>query len=379
MSKSLIQDNLERGSCDCIMTREALLKTFRDRFRQRSTWAAILVFIGAWAVVRVLMGWRGGPLGSQLLSLAFFVFGHIFLSPLPWQWTRDDRPLASIFRGSMQALPWNALWLSLAVFLVNLVFPDSGSAFPHGFHGMDGGKGPLMNILPNQGASLLPILANLPFAMLLGWFLADKDKSQAVEADLREGERNARAQALQAQLHPHALYNVLSGLTELVHEDPDATEDALIKLTDLLRNLTHHGSKLAVPFSEEKALVSGYLEIESIRLASRLEVSWNWPTWADGLMLPPLLLQPLVENAIKHGISAHPDGGRLNISVSKEADNVILRVANSGMPMGMEAGRGVGITNLRDRLALMPSLSPTFSLVNEDDWTIAELRLRLHA
>jgi LytS/YehU family sensor histidine kinase len=219
-------------------------------------------------------------------------------------------------------------------------------------------------------------LLNLPFAMILGWFLAEKERAEAAEAELAELARQAQAKALQAQLHPHALYNVLGGLTELVHEDPDAAEEALIGLVEMLRMLTRQGAASELPLSQERALVKHYLAIEEIRLGPRLQVKWQWPEWADPIKLPPLLLQPLVENAIKHGISPCPEGGTLRIGISRTSRDLVLRVANTGHSFDPKAAEGTGLRNLRERLALMPQLDPSLELRWEEGWALAELRLR---
>jgi len=229
---------------------------------------------------------------------------------------------------------------------------------------------------PGLPQELNLLMLNLPFALILGWFLAGKEASEAREAGLRDKEREARALALQAQLHPHALYNVLAGLAELAHEDADATEQAIISLVDLLRMLTRHGAAPRMALAQERTLLKRYLAIESLRLGDRLRVQWDWPPWADAVALPPLLLQPLVENAVKHGIAPCPQGGELRIGVQRQGRALLLRVANTGAPFHPNAPAGTGLTNLRERLSLLPGLEGSLSLRADQGWTLAELRLR---
>jgi len=113
--------------------------------------------------------------------------------------------------------------------------------------------------------------------------------------------------------------------------------------------LTRHGSALSLPLAQERALLKRYLAIESLRLGDRLRIQWNWPPWADAIDLPPLLLQPLVENAVKHGIAASPEGGHLRIAVARQGVHLFLRVANTGAPWTPKA-EGKGLANLRERL-----------------------------
>jgi hypothetical protein len=353
------------------------------RFQRPVTWGALLGFGLVWVLVR----WAGGQPFQQIGLDEFMVpvlalAGHLALSAAPWQWTGDSRPMAPLLRGSLQALPWNALWLMGLLAFIHGAFPPSTRpralqpppprlarrAWPPL-------RPPAPRPRPAPRPEFMLFLLNLPFAMVLGWFLAERERMAALQGVLETRVRDARAVALQAQLHPHALYNVLSGLTELVHEDPDAAEEALLALVDLLRLLTRHGAATLCPLSEERLLLKHYLAIESIRLGSRLQVAWVWPVWADALELPPLLLQPLVENAVKHGISSHPEGGQLRIEAHGTPYAFQLRVANTGSPF-QPGDEGTGLRNLRERLALLSSLQGSLRLAREGDWTLADLMLR---
>ncbi|MDR3669310.1 MAG: histidine kinase [Holophaga sp.] len=293
--------------------------------------------------------------------------GHVGLAPLPWQWTGDDRPKAPPLRGLLQALPWNTLWLSALLGVVIMFFPfsDLRPAFHlHLFYFQ-------ILLRPQWGI----LLFNYPLALLFGWFLSDKESAEASVLEWRALADRTRAQALQAQLNPHVLFNVLSGLTELVHEDPEAAEQALVGLVEMYRQLMTHGQAARAPLARERALLNGYLGIEEIRLGSRLEVRWVWPPWADALELPPLLLQPLVENAIKHGIAPSLKGGTIRIEVTRQADRLQLTVANDGQPLNPAFSSGVGLGNLKERLVFLPELKPKLDLRQEGAWVFASLSL----
>jgi len=334
------------------------------KFRTPSTWGAILVYGLAWTVGRLLLGMPEflSP-SAEFLVPFLFVTALIALAPLPWLWTRDDHPMARPVRGLLQAIPWNLAWISMLAWtcLTIGLGPD--------WTRTDGRFHHLLN--PTLGFFFL----NFPLALILGWFLADKERAEASGRELKALADQARAQALQAQLSPHVLFNVLSGLTELVHEDADAAEEALVGLTELYRQLTTHGSALKVPLRAERDLIERYLELEEIRLGDRLTLEWEWPPWADGLELPPLLLQPLVENAIKHGISPDPEGGILRVSVQRDQERLVLAVANTGKPLPEIRTEGTGLGNLRQRLALLPVLAPVLELDQVGGWTRAKLTL----
>jgi two-component system sensor histidine kinase AlgZ len=211
-------------------------------------------------------------------------------------------------------------------------------------------------------------------ALAFGWMMAEKEATEAREKATAELLRKARSQALQNQLDPHVLYNALSSLSELVYEDPLAAEEAITRLADLYRMLTVHGREDFIPLARERRLVEAYLAMEQMRLGERLEVRWNWPSWADDERLPPFFLQPLVENAIKHGISPSDEGGGLVILVDQVGAERLLRVENTGVPPGPDRKAGVGLGNLEARLALWTEVQGCFTLETRGPWTVATVR-----
>ena len=342
------------------------------KFRIPATWGAIIAYGLVWATLRFFLFTDMPSLLSPLAELVLpflLVMGHVALAPLSWLWTGDERAEAPLFRGMLQTLPWNTLWLGLLMGLVVAVDPTGKS------HGQ-----PTFQLhLRAHALPLSPIwgifFLNYPLALIMGWFLAGKERVESSARELRGLANRARAQALQAQLNPHTLVNVIGGLTELVHEDPDAAEEALVALAEMYRALMEHGASLTSPLARERALVGRYLAIEEIRLGSRLSVEWAWPAWADALELPPLLLQPLVENAIKHGISPSIQGGVVRIEALQTLTGLTLRVANTGEPLHADHPIGVGLGNLGERLALFSTLQPSFRLEQEGGWTVAMLSL----
>ncbi len=385
-----------------------------QRFRSPAGWGVVLGFALAWVPVRLLAGLPFERMGSwEFFVPALFAAGHVLLAAAPWQWTGDRFPRAQVWRGLLQALLWNTAWVLLLLWAVQdhvrPARPAEDRKPPAAVQGADpappreeddrpprprrGGDDPppreeqdrpprpeparddRRKPAPGTRPELMLLVLNLPFALVLGWFLAEKERAELKELDSLARERQARARALQSQLHPHVLYNVLGGITELVHEDPDAAEEALVGLTELLRMLMQHGSALALPLGQERALLRRYLEIEAIRLGPRLEVQWTWQEALDSIQLPPLLLQPLVENAVKHGIASSPAGGVLRVEAIRTGTGLLLRVANTGLPLQPGAKEGTGLGNLRERLALLPEPRPVLDLRQEGPWTVAELRI----
>ncbi len=159
---------------------------------------------------------------------------------------------------------------------------------------------------------------------------------------------DARLAALQSQLHPHFLFNTLHAVSSLIHEDPDAAEDMLTALSDLLRTTLGRGHQREVPLRDEIDFLERYLEIEKMRLGDRLRVALDIPPHAADVLVPSFAIQPLVENAIRYAIAPRRDGGRLEIRARRSDGWLRLTVADDGPGFG---GRGIKMENLRARLA----------------------------
>lgn len=361
----------------------------------------LLLVAAAWALLRLAIDMPYGRfgLGEAFVPLGLLT-GGLLLAPMAWQWSGEEGPLAPMLRGLLQSLLWNALWLILLVFAFGAMadaeqpapqpparagvpappqvpprWRESASKWPKGEAGQDATRKPPS---PPLSPELQLFSMGLLLSTVLGRVLAERETVEAREAALQVETEKAQSLALQAQMQPHALFNALSGLVELAQEDPEATELALIALCDYLRRLMDHARAEATPLRKERELLEGYLRIEQLRLGDCLAVAWEWPAWADSLVLPPLLLQPLVENAILHGISTTPEGGKLRISVSREQGNILLRVDNTGQPPppAQESLRkGMGLGHLSQRLALWAGTEAEAHLSREGDWTRAWVQL----
>lgn len=181
-------------------------------------------------------------------------------------------------------------------------------------------------------------------------FQERKVRAAALEHRLSE----ARLQALRTQLHPHFLFNTLHTASMLNERDPEAASRVLTRLADLLRATLDEGASHQVPLATELSFVRRYLEIEQVRFGDRLSVEWNVADELLDARVPTLLLQPLVENAVLHGVSRSSGSRRLEIAVRREGGTLVLEVVDDGpgLPEGWTFDRdaGVGLTNTRDRL-----------------------------
>lgn len=176
----------------------------------------------------------------------------------------------------------------------------------------------------------------------------DQLQSSRLETELARAE----LRALQMQMEPHFLYNTLHTVSEMVHADPGAAERMIVRLGSLLRHTTETGSQ-EVPLEREVEFLRAYLEIEQARFHDRLTVRIDVPDELLACPVPSLILQPLVENAIRHGTSRLAGAGTVCITAAAEGDALVLRVVDNGPgpgAPGTRRGAGVGLQNIRSRL-----------------------------
>jgi sensor histidine kinase YesM len=155
---------------------------------------------------------------------------------------------------------------------------------------------------------------------------------------------------LQAQIEPHFLFNTLSNVLQLVDGDPRAAKRMLVNLTSYLRASLQRTRTGATMLGEELDLVRAYLEIQAERMGARLAWCIDCAPELRGLPLPPLLLQPLVENAVRHGLEPSRGGGEVRVLARREADVLVLEVQDTGVGIGAGSGSGVGLANIRARV-----------------------------
>jgi two-component system, LytTR family, sensor kinase len=173
---------------------------------------------------------------------------------------------------------------------------------------------------------------------------------------------DARLQILNMQLQPHFLFNTLNTIAELVHEDPDAADRMITSLADLLRRSLALGAAQEIPLETELDLLATYLDIQKARFGDRLDVRMSIADEARTASVPMLLLQPIVENAIKHGLAA-----RLDLRVRCERTHLVVEVTDEGTGAADDALRGragIGLGNTRERLAAVYGSAASLDLVN---------------
>ena len=177
-----------------------------------------------------------------------------------------------------------------------------------------------------------------------------RGKRQEIERlELLQSLAQSELQSLRAQLHPHFLFNALQGVSTLIDTNQKAAQDMLRALAGLLRTALKHGSADLVSFREELEFAKAYLELEQMRLGKRLEVRWDIAPETGSTLIPQLLLQPLIENAIVHGVANARSGGWIELHARIQDGRLHVRITNSVVGMTPH-GSGVGLSNTWARL-----------------------------
>jgi two-component system, LytTR family, sensor histidine kinase AlgZ len=191
-------------------------------------------------------------------------------------------------------------------------------------------------------------------ALLLAW-LRQRDRSQ------RPADALAQLAELQSRIRPHFLFNTLNSAIALVQIDPARAEGVLEDLAELFRVALADASA-SVTLADEVELARRYLAIEEIRFGERLRVTWHLDPDANAARLPPLLLQPLVENAVRHGVEPNDEGGELEVTTRRRGAEVEIRIVNSVGAPARTAGHGLALRNVRQRLSLMHDVAARFHI-----------------
>ena len=270
--------------------------------------------------------------------------------------------------GSSAALPAVLVWL-----LVACAGRRPFGALPHGAQravaiGLGAGSGAVGAVLAWLAAGdplgappwFAPALGGAALAAVMFQWL--HLRAQA----LLPADTTARLAELQSRIRPHFLFNTLNTALALVRHDPPRAEAVLEDLAELFRVAITENAE-SVSLAEEVELAQRYLAIEQVRFGSRLQVSWQLDPDAGAARVPPLLLQPLVENAVRHGIEPAADGGTIRVRTRVKLGRALVSIVNSVPAAASEPGNGIALRNVRERLRLMHDVAAQFEARREAD------------
>ena len=215
------------------------------------------------------------------------------------------------------------------------------------------GLGSMMRYGPTANDVGYTLLRNLSIALILTG-LALRYFYLHWESDMRlQVQAQARLQALQARIRPHFLFNSMNTIASLTHDQPDLAERAIENLSDLFR--ASLAAEASISLQQELELTRSYIDLEALRLGDRLEVKWSLPDRQPSLSLPALTLQPLVENAIYHGVEPLPGGGEIELAIEQSDKSIEIMISNplvSNQHTHHRKGNRMAVDNIRERLQL---------------------------
>jgi two-component system, LytTR family, sensor kinase len=200
-------------------------------------------------------------------------------------------------------------------------------------------------------------------------------------AQLQAQLAQARLEALRMQINPHFLFNTLHAISALVERDPSGVRRMIARLSELLRYTLDTAASEEVPLRQELSFVKRYFEIMNVRFEGRLQLEESVATGVEEAVVPSLILQPLVENALKHGVSRSGGSGRVALAARREGDRLVVSISDDGTgPPEQTSESGIGLANVRERLQQMYGDGGRFSLRTADaGGTIAEIAIPYRA
>ncbi len=212
------------------------------------------------------------------------------------------------------------------------------------------------------------ILAGLTTALMIYYFnLQQRAYSPAIA--------EARLQALQARIRPHFLFNSINAVLSLIRSQPKRAESALEDMADLFRVLMAENREL-VPLEKEMAICQQYLNIEHLRMEDRLRVDWQVDENAKNALIPPLVLQPLLENAVYHGVEPIAEGGEISVTVNIKRDELSIKISNPCNEKNSgHIGNKMALKNIKERLALHFDLEASIRHRTKDNQYTVTMRL----
>lgn len=346
-----------------------------DTARRERAKARLYVFcqVGGWGFLLVLQLFMIAYFGSRepgqdqlgnVASTVMTLAAGLLLSHYMRPW---------ITRWGWKQLGWRQL--VPRVFAISVALSFVWSTFYYGYtYGIVRAPWPSEKYSP----VVLCLLSLLNGTLLyLGWLclyffyhLFDRfNRSEIERLRLTTHVKEAELRALKSQVNPHFIFNSLNSLRALIDENPSRARQAVTQLANLLRYSLQSGQLETVPFEDELRIVNDYLALEQVRHEERLRVRLDIAPDTLALPMPPMLLQTLVENAVKYGISTRPEGGEIAIIARREQGALRLQVTNPGELAGVGArpasSTGVGLRNAAERLRLLFGQHATLQLREE--------------
>jgi two-component sensor histidine kinase len=339
---------------------------------RRDYWLCQLAGWGSFALVAILSSSQGSTEGALRFALAkttCMITGlglshlwHSFLRSRAWL----DRNRAFPFKGILAGLALLSVVQTGFLLLTDLVF-RKGALFDE--------------------SEALPVILLLLFFLWFGAFLVWTlcyamvlSRRRALRFELEKLElevsaKDAELRALQAQVNPHFFFNSLNSIRALIYQDSEAAARAVGQLAGMMRHTLQAGQANTVRLADELTAVDAYLGMEKLRFEDRLQLTLEIEPGLEDVQMPPMILQTLVENAVKHGVEPSMGACRITIAAKRVGGQVRLSVANQGALAEASASTRLGLANASKRLALLFGPQASCSLAQHEGWVVASVVL----
>lgn len=339
---------------------------------RRDYWLCQLAGWGSLAVVAVLSSSQGSSESVMRFSLAKITciltglglshLWHQFLRSHGWLDRNRTFPFLPILGclAILAALQLGCLLLADLVFRKGALFEEQ-EALPIVF---------LMLCFIWFGAFLVWTLC---YAMVLSRRRALRFELEKLELEV--SVKDAELRALQAQINPHFFFNSLNSIRALIYQDADSAARAVSQLAGMMRHTLQAGQASTVRLADELAAVDAYLGMEKLRFDERLQLTLAIDAGLEDVAMPPMILQTLVENAVKHGVERSMEACRITIGARRLGGQVLISVANQGTLAEASASTRLGLANASKRLALLFGPASTCTLTEEDGQVVATIVL----
>jgi sensor histidine kinase YesM len=227
------------------------------------------------------------------------------------------------------------------------------------------------NLQRNMGLGLLAGSILYIYQLQRNNYQLKLNEKELQVAKLNELKTNAELKTLQARINPHFLYNSLNSITSLIHDDPAKAEEMTLKLSKLFRYSINTQESNWTTVKEELNIVDTYLDIEKVRFGNRIEFITQADDSIQNEMIPRFLLQPLVENALKHGLNNKSSGGILKVTIRDQRDSLLISVHDNGPAFPSDLLAGYGLQGTHDKMNLLYGADWKMDFVNAPEKQIS--------
>lgn len=313
----------------------------------------LLSFLTVWVVIFVIQAFilyffydingRVSVIDSAIFNVLFAVIGFNLWYVIRFNLRETPTAFDLVINHLIVAVVIIAIWISLAYFTLIYIYSDGQPYLQF-----------LNDSLPWRAVvGVFFYLLFILFYYVILYYEDLQDKLK-IEGELQTLVKEAELNALKSQINPHFLFNSLNSISSLTITDPEKAQDMVIKLSDFLRYSLSHDKNEKATLREEFENLRRYLDIEKVRFGARLRFVSHIPEKCIKFGIPNMILQPLIENSIKHGVYNSTDEVLVELTCKEENGFVVIEISNDYDPDAVKkAGQGIGLTNIRKRLQLI--------------------------